>query len=341
MKNNEQLIKTYENRQVDLIVLTDGIKEKVATQDDLRSKISKLNKEIEEKENKLEKQREEAEALEKKLKSQRTENETIKVSIEKNKIEYQHTNNLIEAKEDELKVLNEQIEKKEARLKSLDELTKEFNEGFPEMEKQKETYLELLEKYKVQLTEKQQKMIGIESRIQELNDNLATYDEQIKKKQDLIDVSEKRLNDIKNAIEESTTEYNEREERLLALTEKIEDAQPEYDKLIKTKEVIEESISDSRAIFQKLKAELEKTESEIRDKESRINRLEFLSFIYRASKFFGGILILAGIFFVILAIMFIFNLLQLGQGSNTTLFVLLMIASVLTLISGFFHLEKS
>ena len=48
LRNNEQLVKTYENRQVDLIVLTDSIKEKVTTQDDLRSKIAKLNKEVEE-----------------------------------------------------------------------------------------------------------------------------------------------------------------------------------------------------------------------------------------------------------------------------------------------------
>ena len=46
LKNNEQLIKTYENRQVDLIVLTDSIKEKVATQEDLRAKFSKFNKDI-------------------------------------------------------------------------------------------------------------------------------------------------------------------------------------------------------------------------------------------------------------------------------------------------------
>ena len=48
LKNNEQLVKTYETRQVDLIVLTDSVKEKVSNQDDLRAKISKLNQEIQE-----------------------------------------------------------------------------------------------------------------------------------------------------------------------------------------------------------------------------------------------------------------------------------------------------
>ena len=65
--------------------------------DDLRTKISKLNKEIEEQENRLEKQRAAA-VLNKKLKSLRTENDTIKVSIEKNKIKNQHSNNLIASK---------------------------------------------------------------------------------------------------------------------------------------------------------------------------------------------------------------------------------------------------
>ena len=68
LKNNEELVKTYENRQVDLIVLTDSIKEKVGTQEDIRAKISKLNKEVEEREKNIIKQREEAEIIEKKLK---------------------------------------------------------------------------------------------------------------------------------------------------------------------------------------------------------------------------------------------------------------------------------
>ena len=110
---------------------------------------------------------------------------------------------------------------------------------------------------------------------------------------------------------------------------------------MKTKEVIETSITDSRAIFQKLKAELEKTESEIRDKESRINRLEFLSFIYRASKLFGGILIAAGFFFIIIGLMFILNMMSVGDIDNPIMFTLMIIAASLTLISGFFHLEKS
>ena len=33
LRNNEQLIKTYESRQVDLIVLTDSVKEKIAAQE--------------------------------------------------------------------------------------------------------------------------------------------------------------------------------------------------------------------------------------------------------------------------------------------------------------------
>ena len=50
LKNNEQLVKSFETRQVDLIVLTDSVKEKVSVQDDLRNKITKLNQEINEKE---------------------------------------------------------------------------------------------------------------------------------------------------------------------------------------------------------------------------------------------------------------------------------------------------
>ncbi|KKN42629.1 hypothetical protein LCGC14_0711200, partial [marine sediment metagenome] len=60
LRNNEQLIRTYESRQVDLIVLTDSVKEKIALQDELRNKIAKLNQDFRENEVSLEKQREES-----------------------------------------------------------------------------------------------------------------------------------------------------------------------------------------------------------------------------------------------------------------------------------------
>ena len=100
LRNNEQLIRTYESRQVDLIVLTDSVKEKIASQEELRNKTSKLNQEIQDDEINLEKQREESEALEKKLKSQRAENDTLKITISKNKIELEHSNTEIDAKEE-------------------------------------------------------------------------------------------------------------------------------------------------------------------------------------------------------------------------------------------------
>ena len=46
------------------------------------------------------------------------------------------------------------------RLKEFERKIKEYNEGFPEMEKQRETYEELLAKYKIQLSDKQQQLNG-------------------------------------------------------------------------------------------------------------------------------------------------------------------------------------
>ena len=143
-------------------------------------------------------------------------------------------------------------------------------------------------------------------------------------------------------IEISTTEYNERENRLNALNEKLADIQKDYDKKVKANEVIETSINDSKKIFQKLKLELETQEKEIRDKESRIHRLEALSLIYRASKFFGGILICVGILFLILAFGYIFELIDLGSSfDRVAIIILSIIGASLTIVSGVFHLEKS
>ena len=80
---------------------------------------------------------------------------------------------------------------------------------------------------------------------------------------------------------------------------------------------------------------------EIRDKESRIHRIEVLSAIYRASKFFGGILIGVGIFFIIWAIGVFTNILDLGEINNLVMGLFLLIAASLAIISGIFHLEKS
>ncbi|MFX1408299.1 MAG: hypothetical protein ACFFBW_15215, partial [Promethearchaeota archaeon] len=349
LKNNEQLVKTYETRQVDLIVLTDSVKEKVATQDELRSKIAKLNQEIQEKNTILEKQKEDAEALEKKIKSLTAENETLKVSISKNKFELEHSDKEIEAKEEEKKLLSEQIEKKEDRIKVVEQQIEDYKEGFPEMEKQRQAYEELLAKYKIQLTEKQQVMIDLESRIQDLNEDLIAINESMLKKESLIEANEKRLEDIKKNIESTNIEYIEREERLDSLTEKLEFMQTEHDKLIKSKEVIDQSTNDAKALLQKLKVELENQEEEIRDKESRIHRLETLSFIYRLSKFFGGILICFGIFLIILAFGDMLNFIDFGSinlftSENFDISVvsfLLLISALFAIISGIFHLEKS
>ena len=211
------------------------------------------------------------------------------------------------------------------------------------MEKQRETYEELLAKYKVQLADKQQQLIDIESRIQELKESTESFDEQVSAKQNLIDANEIRIEDLKKDIETSNTEYLEREERLNAVTEKLQRMESDHEKLRKAKETIDGSTNDSRIILQQLKEELENQEKEIRDKESRIHRLEILSAIYRASKFFGGILIGAGIFFAIWVIGIFFNLIDVGEVNiNTFLMtVFLLVGSILSVISGIFHLEKS
>ena len=166
----------------------------------------------------------------------------------------------------------------------------------------------------------------------------AKYEMLLELVQNLIDANEKRIEDLKQDIETSNTEYLEREERLDAITEKFTRMESDHEKLQKAKEAIEGSTNDSRNILQQLKEE-----TEIRDTESRIHRLEILSAIYRASKFFGGILIGAGIFFVIWAIGIFFGAIDLGDANiNAFLMVIfLLIGAILSIISGIFHLEKS
>ena len=114
----------------------------------------------------------------------------------------------------------------------------------------------------------------------------------------------------------------------------------EHDKLVKSKEVIDHSTNDAKAILQKLKLELDTQEEEIRDKESRIHRLEFLSLVYRLSKFFGGVLIGVGIFVIILTLLGMSGVINFGE-MDFLFFILLIISGILSIGSGIFHLEKS
>ncbi|MHA2130079.1 MAG: coiled-coil domain-containing protein, partial [Promethearchaeota archaeon] len=191
--------------------------------------------------------------------------------------------------------------------------------------------------------EKQQNLIDIESRIQESNETADSLNDQINTSHNLLDANEKRVEELKIEIEASNTEYFEREERLNALTEKLRLMEVDHEKLVKAKEAIDNSTNESRVIFQQLKVELQNQEEEIRDKESRIHRLEVLSAIYRASKFFGGILIGVGIFSIIWTTGIFINVIDLGDVNvNTFLIVIfLLIGACLSIISGIFHLEKS
>jgi hypothetical protein len=121
----------------------------------------------------------------------------------------------------------------------------------------------------------------------------------------------------------------------------LQNTKSEYQKLLTAKKTIEESISDSKDLFQQLKSQLDSQEKEIRNKESRIHRLEVLSLIYRLSKFFGGILIFSGIFYLVWAIGSLIKIIDLGSFNIDILSWLLIIGAILAMISGFFHIEKS
>ncbi|MHA1508995.1 MAG: hypothetical protein ACTSO6_09870, partial [Promethearchaeota archaeon] len=141
-------------------------------------------------------------------------------------------------------------------------------------------------------------------------------------------------------IDATSLEYAEREERMDSLNEKLSYMNVEHEKLVKSKEVIDHSTSDAKQILQTLKLELETQEEEIRDKESRIHRLEFLSLVYRLSKFFGGILIGVGILIIIVVVAGLTGILNFAD-IEIILFIILIIAGIFSVVSGVFHLEKS
>ncbi len=331
----------YEARKIDLTVLQDKVKEKLANQDELRNQIAKFNQVIQENEENFLQLKEESKTLDNRLISLRTENEGLRATIDKNKEEISNVNNLIEAKENEIKLLNGQIEKKEERLSSIELKFQEYNEQLPEIERRKDVYDQIIRNYVIQVEERQQKILTLETKIIELNESIDTIKEQILGKENLISLNEKRLNELKVEIEIAIAEHNERENLLKSITEKLEYTEKEHEKLTKAKDTIDKSISESKEIFQQLKKQLDGQEEEIRDKESRINRLEILSLIYRASKFFGGILIGIGIFFLIIGFGYLLNIFDFGEANPILIILLSLVGAGLIIVSGIFHLEKS
>ena len=86
---------------------------------------------------------------------------------------------------------------------------------------------------------------------------------------------------------------------------------------------------------------MEAQEKEIRDKESRISRLGFMSTIFRVSKVYGGISIGLGFILVIIGFAYLFNIMNVGSGTNFMSFLILIIAAGAIIASGFLHYVKS
>ena len=66
-----------------------------------------------------------------------------------------------------------------------------------------------------------------------------------------------------------------------------------------------------------------------------------LSMVYRASKLFGGILIILGIMLIFFAFMFGVGILNFGVYNQQTIIVLSTLCAIFIIISGIFHYLKS
>ena len=343
VKKKEALKSDLEQRQIDLMVLSEEVKDKLSQKRRLRNELDRLDNEINNNRDSIQNQEETIEINENKLISLEAEIEANNVTIDKNRLEIKHSNRIIEAKEHELEVLSGHLEDKKVKLDALKEDIQAYKEGFPELEKQKETYREILEKSKNEMAEKQQKLINLESKLDNTKAQLNNLNNQLRNKMNLREVNEKRIQDLQIKIEDMKNQYEDWGYKADYMKEKWILAKNDFHELKVRKNQIEESISESKELFKDMSQQLETQEKEIREKESRVHRLEVLGVIYRLSKFFGGILIGFASLLLIFSIGIFTRLLELGFENiiNDLIALFLTFSSVLMLFSGLFHMEKS
>jgi len=343
VNKKEALKSDLEQRQIDLMVLSEDVKDKLSQKRRLRTELDRFDNDINNNRDSIQNQEETIEINENKLKSLEAEIEANNVTIDKNRLEIKHSNRIIEAKEHELEVLNGHLKDKKDKLDALNEDIQAYKEGFPELEEQKRTYQEILEKSKNEMAEKQQKLINLENKLDNTKAQLNNLNNQLKNKMNLREVNEKRIQDLQIKIEDMKNQYEDWGYKADYMKEKWILAKKDFHELKARKNQIEESISESKELFKDMSQQLETQEKEIREKESRVHRLEVLGVIYRLSKFFGGILIGFASLLLIFSIGIFTRLFELGFENLICDLIALFLtfSSVLMLLSGLFHMEKS
>ncbi|OLS12249.1 MAG: chromosome segregation ATPase [Promethearchaeota archaeon CR_4] len=299
-----------------------------------------LFKDAEELNKSIEQHKVDENALEQKIQNRRNDLNQLNQLGAKNREELQRLVNILREKVENLSSLEGQIENKKNEMTNLEQAIKTLQAETLQREKQKDAFEAVMTKNEALLQEKNHLISDLELRITDRKAEIDGLNAQVTNFQSVLKLKEDSLTNLNALTGKLSEEQTVLREKVDALNQEITEKQQDRAELTSGNADIEKKIGESRKLFQQLKISLENEEKELREKESRIHRIEVMSFMYRTSKLFGGIFIFMGLLFLVLGFGFGFDVLNASQLNNDLVIFFVVLAAVFFLISGIFQLEK-
>ncbi len=329
------------SKQMEMMVVNEEIKHKHIDSADLTKEQVSLKKDIQEKEGEI-KELDLSIAEHKGLVAKLDEDlNKLYATIKQGK----ELNDSIASSRDLLKNEIAQLQKKQQesveKQKELDTELEKVKEELIEKAKQLSILGASINSANTHLTEKLSSVTEFDTRIEQLKVRSENLNQQLKSQEDVVKLKEDRANELGTLTEKKTAELDAQAKLLNDLDKKLTEGNEKYQNLLRLNESIEDAIKDSRKHVEDLKIELEKQEKVFQEKETKLHRLDVLSFIYRLIKFTSGIMMGAGIIFIIIGLSYALSPIDLGSLNKDLLIYIAFIGGIFLLVSGIFQLERT
>nr|MDO8118994.1 hypothetical protein [Candidatus Sigynarchaeota archaeon] len=337
----ENTARDLQTKQMELMVASEAIKHKEIDGSEVLKANEALKKEIQEKEATINE-------LDNSISARKDQVARLEEEINKLYATIKQAKELLESTTSSRDLIkNEIVQRERKKQESIEEQVKlealldKINDEIIEKEKQKSTLDASIASANAKLPEKLSMVSEFESRIELMKARLDNLSQQVKSQESVVKLKEGRANELGVLTEKKTAELDAQAKLLNDLDKELTQGNEKYQNLVRLNESIETAITKSRKSVEDLKAELEKQEKVFQEKEMRLHRLDVLSFIYRLLKLVGGIMMGAGIIFIIIGLSYALNIVDLGSLNKELLIYVAFIGGIFMLVAGIFQLERT
>jgi chromosome segregation ATPase len=337
----ETTAKDLQTKQMELMVASEEIKHKQIDTADLTKQQESLKKDIQEKEDTVKNLDVSITEHKGQITKQDEEINKLYATIKQGKELVDSTSASRELIKTEIAQLQKKQQESTEEQVKLDDILDKLKDEIIEREKQNSILEASITTANTHLTEKLSSVTEFESRIELLKARLDNLNQQVRSQENVVKLKEDRANELGTLTEKKTAELDAQAKLLNDLDKKLTEDNEKYQNLVRLNESIEVAITYSRKHIDEVKAELEKQEKVFQEKETRLHRLDVLSFIYRLIKVVGGIMMGAGILFIIIGLSYALSGVDLGSLNKEFLIYVALIGGTFLLVSGIFQLERT